>query len=178
MKIIDQPKLLELTTKTIIVHTTTYFLMGIIASSLFNYAARFAQPDMASWLRPLSDPIVMAGPLFQPLRGIIFALVFYPLRTLFFHKKYGWLLMWWILVALGVVATFGSSLGSLEGLIYSSIPIPEQLVGLLEVVPQTLFLSVILCFWINHPEKKWINWIMGSVFFLVILLPIIGLLMK
>jgi hypothetical protein len=31
-------------------------------------------------MRPMTDPLVIAGPLFQPLRGLVFALVFYPLR--------------------------------------------------------------------------------------------------
>jgi hypothetical protein len=29
-------------------------------------------------MRPITDSWVMAGPLFQPVRGLIFALVFYP----------------------------------------------------------------------------------------------------
>ena len=32
---------------------------------------------------------VMAGPLFQPIRGVIFALAFYPLRSVLFAEKRG-----------------------------------------------------------------------------------------
>jgi len=68
-----------------------------------------------SGMRPITDKWVMAGPLLQPIRGLIFALVFYPLRTCFFNRGNGWLLMSWILVALGILSTFAAASGSIEG---------------------------------------------------------------
>jgi len=162
--------------KTSVVHTITYFLMGLLAYSFLGYAERFAQADMARLMRQTSDPIVMAGPLFQPLRGIIFALAFYPLREILFNRKNGWLVMGWLLVALGVFATFGPTPGSIEGLIYTILPISGQLIGWLEVIPQALLLSAILHYWVNHPEKKWLNWVLGTAFFVMMLLPTMGLL--
>ena len=170
--------LLELAAKTIVVHTTTYFLMGLLAASFLDYAARFARPEMVCWMRPTDDPLVMAGPLFQPIRGLIFALAFYPLRKVLFGQKNGWLIMWWLLVALGILSTFAPPPGSIEGMIYTRIPIPDQLVGLLEVVPQALLLSVILFYWVNHPEKKWLNWVLGVIFFFMLLFPVLGLLVS
>ena len=90
-------------------------------------------------MRPTTDPMVMAGPLFQPIRGLVFALVFYPLREILFTKKNGWLIMWWILVALGILSTFGPAPGSIEGMIYTVIPLRSQLTGWLEVVPKLSF---------------------------------------
>lgn len=168
--------LLGLIVKTSVVHTITYFLMGILAYTFLGYAERFAEADLASFMRQTSDPIVMAGPLFQPLRGIIFALAFYPLREILFGKKNGWLVMAWLLVSLGILSTFGPTPGSIEGMIYTILPISGQLVGWLEVVPQALMLSVILHYWVNHPEKKWLNWTLGIVFFVMMLLPALGLL--
>src|SRR5687768_4469149 len=55
--------------RTIVVHTVTYFAMGLLALSLFDYPELYARPDLAALMRPVSDPLVMAGPLFQPLRG-------------------------------------------------------------------------------------------------------------
>lgn len=171
-----QPGFPGLALRTIITHTVTYFVMGLLAVTFLDYAERFARPEMACWMRPVSDRLVMAGPLFQPIRGLIFALAFYPLRQVFFGQKNGWLKMWWALVALGILSTFGPSPGSVEGMIYTVIPIRNQLVGLLEVVPQALLLSAVLCYWVNHPEKKWLSWVMGSLF-VVILLPLtLGLL--
>ncbi|MCG3154635.1 MAG: hypothetical protein DKINENOH_01229 [bacterium] len=174
----NQPSFMTLAIKTIVVHTITYFLMGILASTFLNYAERFARPEMACWMRQLDDPLIMAGPLLQPIRGLIFALAFYPLREILFGRKNGWLILWWLLAALGILSTFGPPPGSIEGMIYTRIPILDQLVGWLEVVPQALLLSVILFHWVNHPEKKWLNWVMGAVFFVMILMPVAGLLLR
>jgi hypothetical protein len=168
--------LISLLVKTSVVHTITYFLMGLLAYTFLGYTERFAQPYMLGWMRQTSDPIVMAGPLFQPLRGIIFGLAFYPLREIVFGKKSGWLVLWWELVALGIFSTFGPTPGSVEGLIYTVIPVSDQLVGWLEVIPQALLLALVLHYWVNHPQQKWLYWALGIVFALVMLLPGLGLL--
>lgn len=173
-----QPGLLSLVIKTIAAHTTTYFMMGILASSLLNYAEVFTRPEMMCWFRKLTDPIVMAGPLFQPFRGAIFALAFYPLREVLFARNSGWLIMWWVLVALGILATFGPPPGSIEGMVFTVIPISDQIVGWFEVVPQALLFSVILYYWVNNPEKKWLNWVIGALLVITLLLPTLGLLMR
>jgi hypothetical protein len=162
--------------RTIVAHTITYFFMGILAARFLNYAEVFTRPEMACWMRPTTDPMVMAGPLFQPIRGLVFALVFYPIREILFTKKNGWLIMWWLLVALGILSTFGPAPGSIEGMIYTVIPLRSQLTGWLEVVPQALFLSTILCYWVKHPRKRWLNWTLTTVFVILLLLSIIGLL--
>jgi hypothetical protein len=174
----NQPSFTALAVKTIVVHSVTYFLMGALASTLLDYAERFARPEMACWMRQLDDPLIMAGPLFQPIRGFILALAFYALREVLFVRKNGWLIMWWTLVALGILSTFGPAPASVEGMIYTVIPLSDQLTGWLEVVPQALLLSGILSYWVNHPEKKWLNWVMGGVFVLSVLLSVAGLLMR
>ena len=151
--------------------------MGLLASTFMNYEEKYALPWMVCWIRQFGDPLLTAGPLFQPIRGIIFALAFYPLRKVLFGKRNGWLVMWWLLVALGILSTFGPPPGSIEGMIYTVIPIASQLSGYLEIVPQALLLSVGLCYWVNHPEKKWLNWVMGTAFVILIILPVLGVLM-
>jgi hypothetical protein len=88
-----KPGLLALAVKTIVVHTVTYFMMGLLASTLLGYAEAFAAPWMVCWMRQTDDPLVMAGPLFAPIRGLIFALAFYPLRETLFTKRNGWLVL-------------------------------------------------------------------------------------
>ena len=161
--------------KTMVVHTITYSLMGILAAAILHYGEQFARPDMASWMRQINDPLVMAGPLFQPIRGLVFALVFYPFREALFARKNGWLNMWWMLVGLGIVSTFGPPPGSIEGLIYTKIPIWSQLSGYLEVVPQAFLLSLILFYWVRHPEKRWLTWGLSVVCTGFLLLIVIGL---
>ena len=168
--------LLAVVLKTIVAHTITYVIMGLLASTLLDYARFFAESSLNVMMRPTSDPLVMAAPLYQPIRGILFGIVFYLLREPFFGKKRGWLVMWLTLVVLGIIGTFGPTPGSLEGMFFTIFPLWVHLRGLPEVLLQSLFLSLLLFYWVNHPEKRWLNWVLGITFFILMLFPILGLL--
>ncbi len=170
------PSFPVLTLKTVVVHTITYFVAGILAYTLGGYEKSFSEPPLSYFMRPTSDPLVMAGPLFQPIRGVIFASALYPLRNVLFGDRRGWLILWWLLLALGVLSTFGPSPGSVEGMIYTTIPPLKQILGLWEVLLQSLLFSLILFYWVNHPEKKWLSWTLGIALSIVIIPPVLGLL--
>jgi hypothetical protein len=172
----SRPTILEVILKTIVTHTITYFIMGLIASTVFEYGRLYAETSLNLLMRQTSEPLVMAGPLFQPIRGALFGIVFFLLRDTLFGKKNGWLVMWITLVVVGILSPFGPSPGSIEGMIYTTLPMELHLTGLPEVLLQALILSALLFYWVNHPGKKWLNWVMGVVFALVLLLPTLGLL--
>ena len=172
----SRPTLVEVAVKTIITHTITYFVFGLLASTLFSYGRLYAETSLNLLMRPTSVPLVMAGPLFQPIRGLLFGVVFFLLRDVLFGKKRGWLTLWIVLIVVGILGTFGPSPGSIEGLIYTIIPIGVQLKGLPEVLLQTLALSVVLAYWVNRSEKIWLSWVMGILFIVIMVLPMLGLL--
>lgn len=91
-----------ITLLTTVVHTVAYFFVGLLAFTLFNYSARFADPALSSFMRQTNDPLVAAGVLFQPLRGLLFGIVFYLLRDILFSTKNGWLVAWVTLVIVGI----------------------------------------------------------------------------
>jgi hypothetical protein len=164
--------------KTAVVHTVTYFTVGAIAFSLFNYSAGFAQPPLSSFMRPTTEPLVRMGVVFQPIRGALFGLVFYLLQDVLFQRGNGWLVMWVTLVVVGILSTFGPAPGSIEGLIYTKIPFDNKvgLGGLAEILSQSFLLSVITYYWVNHPEKRWLTWLLAVLFAVVLILPALGLL--
>jgi hypothetical protein len=170
------PRLGVLTLKTIVVHTVTYFLCGVAAFTLLDYERHMALPEVRSYMRQANDRLVMAGPLLQPIRGVLFVVAFYPLRDVLFGRRYGWLAMWLMLVMVGVLSTFGPSPGSIEGLIYTAFPVQLQLFGLPEVLLQTFLLSVLLCYWVNQPANRWFGVSMWVVFCLIITMSVLGLL--
>ena len=160
------------------VHTTTYLVVGAVAFTILDYPTLFAEPSLQSLFRQTDDPWVMAGPLFQPLRGLLFGAVFYVLRDAFFGRTDGWLRIWLVLVVVGILSTFGPAPSSVEGLIYTTIPVRFQLGGgLLEVLVQSLLLSVGVFYWVTHPEKRWLTWTLSGLFVIALLLPTLGLLM-
>ncbi|MGD0096568.1 MAG: hypothetical protein ABSB60_08735 [Terracidiphilus sp.] len=81
--------------------------------------------------------------------------------------------MSWILIGIGILGTFAAPAGSLEGFIYTIIPIRFQLRGYLEIVPQAMLLSSLLCYWVEHP-KRWLSWTLGVFYVIIVALPILG----
>lgn len=166
--------LFPLIIKTSVTHTVSYFVAGVAALTLLNYGETMGAGD--SIFKPITDPMVMAGPLFQPIRGLIFALAFYPIRNTLFGNKLGWIYIWWLLVALGVLSTFGPAPGSIEAMIYTNLELSFS--TYVEVVTQAFIFAFILFYWMNNKEKKWLNWVMGIAFTLTMLLPTLGLLIE
>lgn len=166
----------SITVKATVTHTLTYFIVGMLAYYLFNYSAMLADPNLNSFMRPTTDPLVRASLLFQPIRGFLFGIVFYLLRSVFFQEKKGWLLIWITLVIIGIISPFSTAPGSIEGFIYLKPSISGLSLGLLEILAQSLALSAITFYWVRH-SKKWLNWTLGSIFFITLLLPTLGLLL-
>ena len=173
-----KPSLIGLSAKSVVLHTVTYFLAGLAASNLFHYEGLFAIPALASYMRPYNDVWVMLGPLFQPVRGLLFALALYPLREYLFHRKYGWLVTWSLLVIIGILSTYGPTPGSIEGLLYTQVPLAAHLRGLPEVLVQSFVYSLVLFYWVNHPEKRWLTWVLVVIFIILMAFPILGLLVR
>lgn len=168
----------DLSVKTVVVHTATYFIMGLLAMEFLDYAHHFATPGLLAYMRPMSDPLVAAGPLFQPIRGMLFAIAFFPIRDVLFYRKNGWALMWLLLVVLGILSTFGPSPGSIEGAIYTSVPLELQVFGLPEVILQSLFLSAILCYWVIHPKNKRLGLAMWILFTAALAASVLGIILR
>jgi len=171
-----QPSFWSILYRTIISHTVTYFATGIVAAILLGYAARMIRPDVAPIIRKITDPILIASPLFQPLRAMLLAIVFYLLRDVLFNNRKGWLIMWCVLVVIGILTPFSASWGGIEGMIFFNFPLWDHIVGWPEVFSQTLILSVILTYWVDHPKSKRLHVILLVGFFLTMFLPIFALL--
>jgi hypothetical protein len=151
-------------------------VFGVLALFVFDYARLFAETDLRFLMRPITDPLAMAGPLLQPIRGLFFGALLFMLRETFFTTPWGWLRLWLVLVVSGIFGVPGPAPGSLEGMIYTKIPLWVQLKGLPEVVLQTLVFSGFLCYWVDHPENRWLSWCLGVVFAVVYVLSALGLL--
>jgi hypothetical protein len=170
----SQPRFLPLAAKTVVCHTITYMIMGALAYHFLHYADFINNP--CSGMKPITSTVVILGAPLQIFRGVLFASIFYLLRDRLFGNRNGWLVMAWILIGIGILGTFAAPAGSLEGFIYTTTPILMQMRGYLEIVTQALLLSVLLCYWVNHPEKKWLNWLLGVGYVICIGLPLLGIL--
>ncbi len=168
-----RPGFVSLAVKTVVCHTVTYMVMGALAYHFLNYAAVIKNPY--SLMKPVTSYWVIFGAPLQVFRGVLFASVFYLFRGQLFRQKNGWLRMAWLLIGIGILGTFAAPPGSLEGFIYRTFPMLDQVRGYLEIVPQALLLSGLLTYWVNHAGKKWLSWTLGVLYALCLLLPAMAL---
>ena len=160
--------------KTMAVHTVTYFIVGLFSFVLLDYSTRYADPVVASLMRQTDHPLVAAGPAFQLLRGFLFGIVFYLLRDVFFPRKNGWLTMWLVLVIVGILSPFAAAPSSIEGMLYTVLPMWFHLSNFPEILLQSGVLAWLTFYWVNHPEKKWLSWVLWILFGIVILMSALG----
>lgn len=156
-------------------HMITYMIMGMIAASLFNYRDLFENTLLSCMYRPFDSPWIAAGPGLQVIRGFIFAVALWYFKENFLFQKYGWLKLWGLLVGLSILSTAGAPPGSIEGFIYTKIPIIDQIKGYFEVGIQTLLFSVLVYFWYLYPRKTW-NILGGILVGLIFLMSLMGVL--
>lgn len=156
-------------------HIITYFVAGACAYHFLNYKELFETAPFSSLMKPMNSLAVAAGPTLQLIRGIIFSIALWTFRDTFLHTKYGWLKLWGLLVGLSILSTTAAAPGSVEGLIYTTIPIKKQMIGYVEVFPQTLLFSLIVFYWYQNPKKAWhvISIILVSSILLLSMLAII-----
>lgn len=150
----------------------SYMIMGIIATNMLNYKEIF---DSSETYRAYDSPWIVAGPSLQMIRGLIFALALWPFKDKFLFQKNGWLKLWGLIVGLSVLSTTAAAPGSVEGFIYTTIPVMDQIKGYLEVVPQTGMFAFFVCYWYAHPRKVW-NVLSIILVSLIVFMSIIGVL--
>jgi hypothetical protein len=136
-------------------HIITYFLAGICAAHFLNYKELFETAPFSGFMKPMNSPAVAAGPALQVIRGFIFSISLWWFRDVFLNTKQGWLKLWVLLLGLSVLSTTAAATGSVEGFIYTTIPFQKQVIGYLEIFPQTLLFSLIVFYWYQKPRKAW-----------------------
>jgi hypothetical protein len=139
--------------RVMIVHTITYFIFGIIMSNVFDYGEIFKREIIRDYMLPIDEHNVLAGPFLQPLRGLIFAIGLWPFRDILIDKKRGWLYLWGLIVTMGILSTPAAAPSSIEGILYSKLPMWYHLMGLPEILLQTLVFSIWLVWWERQAVK-------------------------
>ncbi|MBN1814880.1 MAG: hypothetical protein JXA14_23780 [Anaerolineae bacterium] len=145
---------LNFTIKVIVVHLATYILMGAIMSNIIDYGELFRQDIIKDFMHPYNSPQVAIGPYLQLVRGLLFAIALWPIRSVLLEKKHGWLILWTIFVVFGILSTPAAAPCSIEGVIYSKLPLWYHLLGLPEIMVQTLIFSIALVLWDKRSLQK------------------------
>src|SRR5512145_2902484 len=141
--------------RVIVAHTLTYFIYGIIMSQIFDYNAIFAREIIRDYMLPIGERNVFLHLFMQPVRGLIFAIALWPIRELLLQRKHGWLILWGLLVSLGILSTPAAAPSSIEGMIYTRIPMWYHLMGIPEIALQTLFFSIWIVWWERRSVRSY-----------------------
>ncbi|CRF34016.1 hypothetical protein BRSU_1821 [Brachyspira suanatina] len=156
--------------KVAVIHTLTYIVFGILFSNMFDYSSVYNNDIVSNFMRGFESPLTVIGPFLQPIRAIFIAIALFPLRKVI-ATKFGWFVLWLIFACIGIIAAPSSAPSSIEGLIYTQLPIEFHLSNLPELLVQTFSFSIIL--WVvemlPHSEKEFSS----RVFLLKLLFAII-----
>lgn len=131
-----------------IIHITTYILCGMVFSTLFNYQELFLLENAENFMRPFDGVSTLIGPLAQVIRGVLFGIVLLFIKD-YFAGRYGWLKLWFIIAIIGIINTPAPAPFSIEGIIYTQLPLEFHLKGAPEILVQTLLFS----YFIARPKK-------------------------
>ena len=140
--------------RVIVAHTLTYFIYGIIMSNMFDYNAIFAREIIRDFMLPIGERNVFLHFAMQPVRGLIFAIALWPIRDLLIERKYGWLILWGLLVSIGILSTPAAAPSSIEGMLYTRLPMWYHLMGIPEIALQTLFFSIWVVWWERQSKER------------------------
>lgn len=126
------------------IHVVTYLLVGLVASRALDYTDLLSRAVISDYYLPYGSADLLASTALQVLRGALFGLVLLPFRTLLAGSRWGWLWVWSVFVVIGILGTPAAAPSSFEGVVYTRLPWWFHLVGLPEMLVQTLGFSVLL----------------------------------
>jgi hypothetical protein len=168
----SNPSFLRFTGRVVACHVATYMACGLVASNLLDYASRWQDPLFA-FMRPLDSPWVALGPSLQVVRGLVLAIALYPFRSVFLRDDKGAVRLAVLLIAIGVLSTYGPAPGSLEGLVYTRLSLSMHFFGMPEVITQAALFSMLLVAWHRRPHRAWAI-VLGILTALTVLMSLAG----
>jgi len=122
-------------------HVIAYFLAGLFAVTFLRYRENYASAYLSGFMRQVSDPIVALGPSLQVFRGIIIGLILLPLKDVFIGGNRGYLKLGLLILGLSALSPIGPAPGSIEGIIYTILPLKYHMLGWPETL---LYLALFL----------------------------------
>ena len=134
-------------------HCITYFVCGMIFSQVMGYSEWWKQPVVCDYFRTFDGGASATGPFIQIGRGLLYGLVMLLLKD-FTKAKFGWLKLWIVFLGIGIIGAPAAAPSSIEGVVYSKLPLAFHFVGLPEICSQTLFFSLLVYKHLNPSGKK------------------------
>ena len=135
-------------------HMVAYFAAGLVAWNLLSIRETYDTYLMSTVSKPVDSPWLAAATVLQVVTGLVWSVALWPFRQTLLGDE-GWWKLWVLLVGLSILGTESPAPGSIDGVIYLTLPIREHLKCLPEVLLQTLLSSWMLHYWYRKPRRAW-----------------------
>lgn len=132
------------------IHVITYILCGVFFSVIFDYSALFTTGNISYYMKPVEGFSVAMGPLVQVGRGLLFGIALLLIKDSFIENKYGWLKLWFTTFILGIINTPAPSPLSIEGLVYTKLPLDFHL----QIAPEILLQTLLFSYFVAKPHES------------------------
>jgi hypothetical protein len=76
----------------------------------------------------------------------------------------------------GVFSPFSSAPGSIEGVVYSTLPLWFHALSLPELIIQSFLLASLTHYFVNHPDKRWLSILFAVLVIIIVSLTLLGIL--
>jgi hypothetical protein len=143
--------------KVTLAHVLTYFICGMIAMTINNYAEHMEAIGLKN-MEELNGLLIILG---QLTRGILFGIVIWWIKDSIIGKKMAWFKLWVILVVVGIISVYAPAPASIEGFLYlipgEPVPLATKIGSILEVTIQPLLFSIIVTYQKKKSGKEKIN---------------------
>jgi len=152
MNKIERPQLLPYLGRFTLLFLVTYFVIGLpflAIQSALPESGRVAL-DFYETFRPFGLMAVVG----QILRGLAFALVFYPFYNILFESARGRLILFGAMWGIALFGSVEPQPGSIEGIIYTTISFTEHLYALTSIALQMLLFVWLFFKWETLSRKK------------------------
>lgn len=143
-------KTMEFIFKVTVAHFVTYLVCGMLFSTLFNYETLFELGNAKYFMKDFHGSSSLIGPFVQIIRGLLLGFILLILKDNVLSGKRAWLHLWIIFAGLGIICTPGPAPFSIEGVVYSQLPLEFHLKAAPEILVQTLLFSL----WVTG-DFKW-----------------------
>lgn len=142
-------------TRVMVIHVLTYCVCGVVFMTLFDYKTLYQLGNMKYFMHPVGSASNFAGPVIQIVRGLLFGFILLLFKESVIPQKHGWLKLWAIIVVIGIINTPGPAPCSIEGIIYTQLPLKVHIIGAPEILIQTLIFS----YFVAAPRKFKFPWL-------------------
>lgn len=127
-----------------VIHIFTYIICAITFSIVFDYHELFGKGITAYYMKDYGSVNIIAGPIIQLFRGILYGVFLLLIRNSIINKTYGCIKLWIMILILGLFNPLTISPGSIMGMVYTQLSLEFHIKSVIEAATQSLLFAAMV----------------------------------